>query len=359
MTGYSAFIYSNDYLRYQFGPDHPFKPERSRLVLDLLEQMGIFDGVARVAEPDPATENQLLLVHTQRYLDFVRESCERGVGFLDSGDTPATQGLFEGACSVVGGSILGAELLAKKSYNHAFNPGGGLHHAKAGSASGFCVFNDIALAARWLQLKHNYERIAIVDIDGHHGDGTQELFYREPLLKISTHRIGIFPGTGYLDEVGEGEGRGYSVNIPLPGGTGDDAYIYAYDEVVPPLLEWYRPEVIIAQFGADGHIGDPLVGLALTTKTYETVAESLHGLAHRLCEGRLLLLGGGGYCLDPTVRSWALMFTVVSEAVPRASPEYGKLLDRNLPRGDPKADERVRGVVEEIKRIVFAMHGIR
>ena len=359
MTGTSAFIYSEEYLKYQFGPDHPFTPTRCRQVLDRLQKMNVFNCKAKLVRPNPATEDQLLLVHTREYIDYVKKMSHRNAGFLDQGDTPATQGLFEGACSVVGGSILGAELIANGSYSHAFNVGGGLHHAKANSASGFCVFNDIAIAARWLQLKYETKRIAIIDIDGHHGNGTQDIFYSEPILKISSQRIGIFPGTGYVDEIGEGEGSGYSVNIPLLGGTGDETYLHVYNEIVPPLLEWYRPQIILTQFGIDGHIGDPLVGLALTTRTYEKIAESLHHLAHKLCEGRLLLFGGGGYNLDPTVRSWTLMFLIISEAIPKTSPAYTQLLDKEQPNEDQRAKRYAKKVVEELRTTIFTMHGIR
>lgn len=360
MTDTSAFIYSQEYLKYQFGQHHPFTPTRCRQVLDRLERMNVFGHKARLVRPNAATEEQLLLVHTQEYLDFVRKMCEQGAGFLDSGDTPAAHGLFEGACAVVGGSILGADLLAEDLCRHAFNIGGGLHHAKANAASGFCVFNDMAIATRWLQMRHSIKRIAIIDIDGHHGDGTQEILYREPVLKVSSHRIGIFPGTGYTDEIGEGEGRGYSVNIPLPEGTGDEAYLYAFREIVPPLLEWYHPEIILTQFGIDGHRNDPLVGLALTTRTYANVAESLHSLAQKLCEGRLLLFGGGGYDIDATVRSWALVFGIVSETLSETSPAYATLLDKdNTVYKDVRAGARIRETVREVKNKVFAIHGIR
>ncbi len=360
MTGKSAFIYSKEYLKYQFGPRHPFTPARYGQVLDRLKRMNVFNHKAVLVNPNTATREQLLLVHTQDYLDFVRTTCAQGIGLLDHGDTPAVQGLFEGACTVVGGSTLGAELLAKGLYAHAFNIGGGLHHAKADSASGFCIFNDIAVAIRWLQKRHSIRKIAVIDIDGHHGDGTQEILYHEPVLKVSFHRIGIFPGTGYTDEIGEGEGRGYTVNIPLPGGTGDDAYLYAFGEILPPLLEWFHPEIILVQFGIDGHINDPLVGLALTTRTYTDVAESLHHLAHRLSEGRLLLLGGGGYDMDATVRSWTLAFGIISGTLQETSPAYAQLLDRdNLAYEDLQAGARVRRTVKEVKDTVFAIHGIR
>jgi len=355
MTGTSSFIHSDEYLKYQFGPSHPFKSIRCKLALEILKDLGAFDDKARVITPILASYDDLLLVHAKEYVEYVRRKSDAGYGLLDLGDTPATKGLFEGACAVVGGSILGAKRVIDGEDAHAFNMGGGLHHAKPDAASGFCVFNDIAIAVRWLQKNRNVQRIAIIDIDGHHGDGTQEIFYDEPILKISSQRIGIFPGTGYVDEIGEGAGEGYSVNIPLLGNTGDAAFLYAYEEIVPPLLKWYRPEIIFCQCGIDGHLGDPLVGLALTTRTYETVARSLHNLAHDLCGGRLLLFGGGGYDVNATARCWALIFSIVSEAV--LPSKYGQLLDKEVHESQT-ASSRVRSVVEEIKRTIFKMHGL-
>ena len=359
MTGISAYIYHEDYLKYQFGPAHPFKPIREKLTLDALRRLGIFDGKAKHYEPPPASDEELLLVHSSEYIQFVEKMCKRGYGYLDLGDTPATKSLYEGSRRVVGGTILGVKLAMDGEVSHAFNPGGGLHHAKEESASGFCVFNDVAIVVRFLQKKYGLKRIAVVDIDGHHGDGTQEILYGEPVLKISSHRAGIFPGTGYVDELGEGAGRGYSVNIPLPRGTYDDAYLYAFKEVVKPLIEAYEPEFIVNQFGVDGHSQDPLVGLALTTKTYEEVAETMHALAHRFSQGRLLILGGGGYNIDDSVRCWSVMFTTVSEALPEASiGDYRRLFDGEQRNENGGIFDRVKGVVEEIKETIFPLHGL-
>jgi acetoin utilization protein AcuC len=356
MTGKSSFIYSDEFLNYQFGPNHPFKPIRCKMTLELLKKLNIFDDKARIIIPQRASNEDLRLVHTQEYIDFVRRECEEGYGFLDSGDTPSTKGLFEAACAVVGGSILGAKRVADGEDSHAFNVGGGLHHAKPDAAAGFCVFNDIAIAARWLQKNKGIHRIAIVDIDGHHGDGTQAIFYNEPVLKISSQRIGIFPNTGYVREVGEGAGRGYSVNIPLPKNTGDDAYLFAYNEIVPPLLRWYKPEIILFQCGIDGHAGDPLVGLSLTSRTYEAVVNSMHDLAHALCDGRLLIFGGGGYDVNVTARCWALAFATVSQAIPRT--KYSALLNDEETKNDPALMSTVRDTVEQIKETVFRMNGL-
>lgn len=356
MGGITAFIYKDDYLNYQFGPGHPFKPIREKHTLDKLIELGIFDEKAKHLEPEPASEEDLLLVHSREYIDFVRGMSSMGKGYLDYGDTPATKGIYEASCSRAGGSIYGAKLIMEGEVAHAFNPGGGLHHAKRDSAAGFCVFNDVAIAARYLQRKFDVERIAIVDTDGHHGDGTQEVFYKEPVLTISLHRSGIYPGTGYVEELGEGEGRGYSVNVPLPRGTYDEAYLFAFDEVVVPLLRAYGPEVIIHQFGVDGHYRDPLVGLALTARAYSEMGARMHELAHSLCSGRYLILGGGGYDLPSVPRCWAAMFATVCQSL---SKEVEELLEEEQPRRDERVFAKVKEIVSRVKETIFPFHGLK
>lgn len=319
--------------------------------------MGAFGEKAKIYEPALASEEDLQLVHSKGYIEFVKKASASGGITLDGGDTPAMKGIYEGACSVVGGSICGAKLLVNREVMHAFNPGGGLHHAKVDSASGFCIFNDIAVATRILQ-RNGIKRIAILDVDGHHADGTQEILYSEPILKISLHRVGpfFFPGTGFVDEIGEGEGKGYSVNIPLPRGTDDDAYLYAFDEVVPPLLRSYRPQILLNQFGVDGHYQDPLVGLSLTTRTFGAVASTMHDLAHELCDGKYLLFGGGGYEPENTARCWALAFLTVAGAVPEG--ELAKLSDGIQPPKDRAIAEAVKQTVDEVKKAIFPYHKI-
>lgn len=310
-------------------------------------------------EPRPATIEDLHLVHSREYVDLVRRMSELGRGYLDYGDTPATKGIFEAALSVVGASVTGADLIMRGEVDHAFSPVGGLHHAKGDGAAGFCVFNDVAIAVRHLQRRHGLGRIAVVDIDGHHGDGTQEIFYKEPILTISLHRIGIYPGTGYVSEVGEGGGLGYSVNVPLPGGTDDEAYLYAFREVVPPLIGRYKPDVLLTQFGVDGHYQDPLVGLSLTTHAYKEVAATIHNLAHRHSHGRLLILGGGGYTPQNVARCWAVMFATVSEALPTASyKSFEGLFDREKPPKDDGLFGRVMETVAQVKETIFPLHGL-
>ena len=247
---------------------------------------------------------------------------------------------------------------------HAFNVGGGFHHAREGSAAGFCVFNDVVIAARYLQKKHGVKKIAIIDVDGHHGDGTQIAFYNEPILTISLHRYGggflggFYPGTGTVDEIGGGKGKGYSVNVPLPMGTFDEAYQEAFREIVPPLIEKYQPEVLLNQFGVDTHFQDPLVGLSLTTKSYLEVSSALHKLAHEFSDGRYLIFGGGGYEPSNVARCWALIFMTIAGVKPKNDEAYRRLLDPDLKMQNPQIHKQVQEVIKDVKRTVFPLHGL-
>lgn len=363
MTGRTAFLYDDDYLGYNFGSSHPLRPERCRDTFELLQKLGIFDEIVKHYAPGHASEEDLKLVHSEEYIRMVKTKCEEGKGYLDYGDTPARRGVYEASCAIVGGSILGADLIMRGEVEHAFNVGGGLHHARRSSAAGFCVFNDVAVAARHLQRRYCLKRIAIVDIDGHHGDGTQSIFYREPILTISLHRYGgdflgrFYPGTGSVDEIGEGYGKGYSVNVPLPAGTFDEAFLEAFNEIVPPLLEKYRPEILLNQFGVDTHYQDPLVGLSLTTKSYLEVSSTLHHLAHRVSGGKYLIFGGGGYKPGNVSRCWALMLMTVAGVTPEVNL-YKKLLDKDTAAQNQTVRTKVRESIRQVKEAVFPLHGL-
>jgi acetoin utilization protein AcuC len=350
MVGGAALIYHDDYMLYQFGPRHPFQPVREKLTLDTLSSLRLLDGCGgRVVVPDQVERDTLHLVHPPEFVAEVERICLAD-GLLDLGDTPGNPGLFTGALSAVGGTVRGACGIMNGEFTHAFNPGGGLHHAHPTRSLGFCVFNDIAVAVRWLQKEHHLTRIAVVDIDGHHGDGTQSIFYREPVLTVSLHRYGqrFYPGTGGVGERGEGSGEGFNINVPLPAGTGDRPYLHAYRSIVVPALRAYRPEMIIGQFGADAHYLDPLVGLGLTTATYEEVARTTHELAHQMSEGRYLVVGGGGYHLDATRRAWSMMFAVLAGH----DKDPGVAALRDAPARD--VDE---GITAEAERIIDQQAG--
>lgn len=334
MCGTTAFFYSDEMLKYQFGPEHPYQPIRFKLILDTLREMDVFNDMLVYVEPDPADEKDLLLVHDQSLIDHVKEMSRIGSGCLDTGDTPVYKGLYEGALSMVGATLSGAESIARGEYDHVMTPGGGLHHAQRDRSSGFSVFNDLAIAARRLQRDYGYERIAIIDIDGHHGDGTQSIFNDEKVLNISFHRYGpgFYPESGAATDSGVAEGDGYSINVPFPRCTPDEVYVPVYERVVSAALSAYRPEIIIHQFGTDAHYSDQMVGMGLTTNTYEHVAEFTHRMAHQHSDGRYLVTGGGGYSLDATRRIWAIAVCTISGSFPLNPEGMHMLRDSGLNR---------------------------
>jgi len=308
-----GIVYSDVYLKYDFGRGHPLNPYRLKLFFDLLKCYGLLEKVEHV-EPRMASEEELLLVHNREYIERVKRLSEKGHGMLDFGDTPAFKGMFEASCYLVGGTLVAVDMVMSGRCLHAFNPGGGLHHADRNRGAGFCVFNDIAVAVRYLLDKLNVKKVMVLDIDVHHGDGTQWILYSESrALKVDFHESGfyLYPGTGFVDEVGGGEGYGFMVNVPLPPRTHDDAYLYAFKEIVPVLAEEFKPDVIIHQCGVDTHFEDPLAHLALTTRAYAEIAEIMHDIAHKVTGGKYIMVGGGGYEVATVARAWTIMVSKV------------------------------------------------
>ncbi|MCK4367379.1 MAG: acetoin utilization protein AcuC, partial [Thermoplasmata archaeon] len=278
------------------------------------------------------------------------------------------------ASAVHTGAVIHAtDIVMDGQVNHAFTPAGGLHHASRSRASGFCVFNDPAIAIKKLLVENKVKRAAYVDIDAHHGDGVQALFYDSPeVLTISLHESGryLFPGTGFENEVGTGDGKGFSVNVPLPTYTRDSSYIFAFKEIVPPLLESFKPDLILTQLGVDAHHSDPLTHLMIGTGTYERIAGIIHDLAHEICDGKWVGVGGGGY--DPVVvpRIWTLIFAQMSGIeLPDEVPESWKSLCKKM-AGEVPSDKLqdeleeteipkdVRDLVKDVKKSVFPYHGL-
>ncbi len=278
---------------YSFPYPHPMNKSRIELFADWLATSEGFD----VITPVPAAEGDLLLFHTPEYVSFVRESSRLGEGFLDYADTPSFRGVYEAALSPVGSTLDGLRLVLEGRLDHFFNPVGGLHHARKGKAGGFCVFNDAAIAiARALSLP-GYERVAYVDIDAHHGDGVFYGFESDPRAIIGDiHEDGrsLYPGTGRATETGTGDAAGTKLNIPLPPGAGDAEFIEAFDRL-ESFIVGFRPSLILLQCGADGLGGDPLTHLEYSSAAHEYATTSLHRLAHEVCGGRIVAMGGGGY----------------------------------------------------------------
>lgn len=357
MTRPTAFIYHEIYDGRGFSRVRD-SWRRYSLARDFLVNLGFFSEALRLYRQEEASDDDLLTVHSPDYIEHVRRRDEAGTGFVDYGDTPAYNGIMRRARVAVGGSLLAARLVVDGEVEHAFNPGGGLHHARCDRAGGFCVFNDVAIAVRWLQRERGLRRIAIVDFDGHHGDGTQDIFYREPVLTISLHRYGgrFYPRTGRADEFGAGPGLGYNLNLPLPRGTGDEAYLYAVREAVLPRLYDYQPEVLLVQIGADGHHADPLVRMGLTVRTYASLGTLMHRAAHDLCAGRLILVSGGGYKPEAVARCWAtFLAALVGPPTPSAAAIMGAWLEESPREHDPLALGAVEVLVDQL-RAAGALH---
>jgi acetoin utilization protein AcuC len=322
MSGRVVLVYSPEIVEYDHGPEHPLRPVRVMLTRELISAYGLLDG-ERVEETPArvATDQELLLVHTDSYLDAVRRAGEGQPGDwprygFGPGDNPIFPRMHEASARVAGASVAAAEAVLGGHAEHAFNPAGGLHHAMPARASGFCVYDDPAVAMAWM-LEHGAERIAYVDLDVHHGDGPQAIFYSEPrVLTISIHESGryLFPGTGFSDERGAGEAEGTVLNVPLPPYTADESWLRAVREVVLPRVREWRPDVLVTQLGCDTHHTDPLAHLALSTRAYREAAVMLHELAHRAAGGRWLATGGGGYQWARVVpRAWTIYFSEMAE----------------------------------------------
>jgi acetoin utilization protein AcuC len=308
---------------YDFGHDHPLNPVRVELTMSLARRLGVLDapGVSLVPAP-PADDALLGLVHAPDYVRAVKSVAHSGYAErlrygLGTDDNPIFPGMHEASALVVGASTAAADAVQSGAALHAANMAGGLHHAMRDHASGFCLYNDAAIAVARL-LQQGAERVAYVDIDAHHGDGVQAAFYDDPrVLTISLHEhpSTLFPGTGLPQESGGPGAEGTSVNVALPAGTRDAAWLRAFDAVVPPLLAAFDPDVLVTQHGCDSHALDPLTHLMLTIDGQRMAVEALHRLAHEHADGRWLLLGGGGYAVVEVVpRIWT---HVLAEAAHR------------------------------------------
>jgi acetoin utilization protein AcuC len=370
--------YGDDAPWYDHGPQHPLRPARVILTRELITAYGIVDGERVVERPArDATEEELRLVHSQRYIEAVTRAGHGEEGDWWSygfgpGDNPIFAQMHEASARVAGASLVAAEAVATGSAKHAFNPAGGLHHAMPERASGFCVYDDPAIAMAWL-LGQGVERIAYVDVDVHHGDGPQAIFYEDPrVLTISLHQYGwIFPGTGDVNESGAGEAEGTKVNVPLPASTTDQEWLTAFRAVVPPLVKAWRPDVLVTQLGCDTHLSDPLAELGLSTNAYRETAVMLHELAHEAAGGRWVATGGGGYQWARVVpRAWTIYFaemagTKIPDEIPcswleAAEREAGYEVPSRLsePPTGPGDTSAVERVIDRVKERIFPAHGL-
>jgi acetoin utilization protein AcuC len=328
----TGIIWSDQYADYNLGETHPMNPKRLLVPYHLFKSLKIFElPQIQFFAPHPTTESNLLLFHTSEYIKAVKVLAEIGGGSrlkygLGTGDCPVFPEMHEASLFIVGGALEGVKRIQKGDVQQAFAILGGLHHAFAERAAGFCYYNDIVITIKYLQEEYGVNRVLYIDTDVHHGDGVLDAFYNDKsVLGISIHESGqfLFPGTGYSNEIGESEGTGYSINIPLFPGTWDDLYIKIFDNIVPCLWREFDPEFIIWQCGADGHSRDILGHLNLTTKAYNYLGQKIAELS-RSCsaKGKLLLLGGGGYNPDSVARAWlAILAGITGIELPVSSPK--------------------------------------
>lgn len=331
----TSFVYSDTLAQFDYGISHPLKTFRLKLTYELIRAYGLLSSPrSKLIEAAKADESALLLFHDRDYIEILKAvnngtSVPGGMHFgLGPGDNPVFRGLFDWSLLVTGASIQAASIVDSGDSAIAFNISGGLHHAMASRASGFCYVNDPVIAIKSLLKKG--KRIAYIDIDAHHGDGVQEAFYSsDQVLTISIHETGnsLFPGTGYEDEIGRDKGRGYSVNIPMPPYSDDELFIFAFNEIVPPLILKFRPDIVVSQLGVDSFYSDPLTHLNYTVDGYCEVVNTIKKISPKW-----VALGGGGYDISNVAKAWTLAWAIMNGiTVPDRIPE--DFIERYKPHG--------------------------
>lgn len=317
----ACVVFDEQLTEYNFGQAHPMAPVRIELTMDLARELGIVEGLD-VVGARPATEDELALVHSASYIERVQKLSDHpvytdlSVG-LGSEDNPVFAHMHEASALIAGASVEAARRVWTGAAPRAVNISGGLHHAMPGNASGFCIYNDIALAIRWL-LDNGAEKVAYVDVDAHHGDGVQKMFWNDPrVLTVSIHEgpQSLFPGTGFSTETGGEGAEGSAVNVPLPPGTSDAGWLRAFHAVVPPLIREFDPDILVTQHGCDSHMDDPLTNLMLSVDGQRASYLALKALAEEVCDGKWVATGGGGYAvMDVVPRAWAHLLAIVAGA---------------------------------------------
>ncbi len=373
----NILVYSDKLASFDFGPTHPFKPARAKQMMDLLARYSLlYESNQLVIEAGPFPEEELYVYHDRKYLDLLKNA-EKG-GFtmdmleagLGTGDCPVVPGLWDFCLNAAGGTCRGAAMLAEGTARMVFNPLGGFHHAGRGHAEGFCYLNDLAVAI--MDLARRGMRVAYIDIDVHFGNGVRDAFAdRSDVLCISIHESGmsIYPWSGFVEDIGEGAGRGYTVNIPLMEGSDDEVFLGAFEAVVPPLVGVFRPDVVVAVIGGDSHRDDLLGHLNLTSIGYERAIRIINSLSPKL-----LVTGGGGYNVYKTAALWTLAWAAFCGLEPAdayagliGGMMYGPEAHSGTLRDDPyvvtghlkeRCSEYARDMVAYLKKNVFPIHGI-
>ncbi|MFQ5999871.1 MAG: histone deacetylase [Candidatus Bathyarchaeia archaeon] len=343
----TAVIFTQKYMDHDSGVEHPESPARLRVIMKELSKSGLLKtGKCSLVEPEPASVKEVELIHESDHIQLVKRVCASGGGLLDLDDTVVSPESFEVALLAVGGAMKAVDLVMAGKFQNAFalvRPPG--HHAGSYYALGFCIFNNTAIATTHLLRNFNLKRILILDIDAHHGNGTQEIFYdNDKVLYISLHQDPTeFPGTGFADEVGEGKGLGYTVNIPFPFRINDQIYLKAFNQTVIPIIRQYKPQFIVVSTGFDGHYTDPVASLSLSALSYVEIFGKVLELASKFCMGKLVAILEGGYSLSFIGR---MVVAVIARMAGVAYP----IKDERLV-ASPEIKKRAEKMIEEVKSI--------
>ena len=335
--------------QYDLGEGHPFRGDRFVNARKFFKEQNLF-SVSEIVlvEPQPASKEDLLRVHEKGYVDLIFRLAKESKGY--DVETPVSPEILEAAMLIVGGAIECGKAVFDGKVKRAVSLGGGYHHAGRNYGGGFCIFNDIAILVEYLRAKHGAKRFLILDYDVHFGNGTSDIYYRDPsVLYISLHQdpSTIYPGTGFAWQIGEDKGEGYNVNVPLPPGTSDNTYLYALNEVFVPLAEEFKPEIIIANGGSDPHFADMLGDLSLTVKGFFSISSLIRETADQVCDGKLVLVPGSGYNPNVLPFCWyALVAGVVGLKEISVEDPYAP------PKEPPQCRRTVERTIDELKRLL-------
>ncbi len=344
-----GITYHEKFSQYDLGADHPFKGDRFSNVMNLFREQGLLRlPTVTLLKPKPVSMEDLLRVHDKEYLDHIFTLAEASKPY--DMETPVSPRILEAARLLVGGAVEAGKAIYGGRVGRAVSLGGGYHHAGRNYGGGFCLFNDVAVLAEFLREEFGVKRVLILDYDVHFGNGTSDIYYSDPeVLFISLHQDPrtIYPGRGFVEEVGEGDGMGYNVNVPLPIGTGDETYLWALREVFVPLAGEFKPEVILANGGSDAHFADRLGSLGLTVKGFFRLSRVIVEVAERVCGGRLVLLLGSGY--NPSVLP-ACWYALVAGVVGLERVSVGDFVAAPV---EPRwCRRKVRDTVSELRRVL-------
>jgi len=344
-----GIAYHEKYCQYDLGPDHPFRGDRFVNTMRLFEEQGLFRlPNVTMLEPKPVTKQDLLKVHDKDYVDLIFRLAEKGKPY--DMETPVSPQILEAVRLIIGGALEAGKAVYEGKVERSVALGCGYHHAGRNYGGGFCLFNDMAVLVEHLREKYGLKRALIIDYDVHFGNGTSDIYYSDSsVLYISLHQDPrtIYPGTGFVEQIGKGEGEGYNVNVPLPPGTGDHTYLYALKEIFVPLAEEFKPDLIVANGGSDPHFADTLGSLQLTVNGFFNLSQIIAQVAEKVCQNKLVLMPGSGY--NPTVlpQCWyALTAGVVGLETINVSDPYTPPVESDLAR------KTVRNMLANLKRIL-------